>query len=143
MYDNTIVIQIIINNKLVHWSVHQFFIDYISCIIYNISSIICRRNYFMIRFTVKDIAIIASLSAIVVLSSAIYMVYFMLIVLALSLKRSHMYLIALISAILYWWLFFTADVLLINIVFWPLLVFVIHLSFRWIFVLEISIRQKC
>ncbi len=87
----------------------------------------------MSRFTVKDIALIASLSAIVILSGMIYMVYFMLIVLTLSVKKVHMHLIALISAILNWWIWSSADLLLINILFWPLLVLIIQLSSRYIF----------
>lgn len=87
----------------------------------------------MKRFTVRDLALIASMSAIVVLSSAVYLVYFMIIVLTISLKRMHIYPIVIISAILNWWLFFSSNELLINILFWPLLVFIIHLNLPVIF----------
>lgn len=87
----------------------------------------------MKHFTVRDLALIASMSAIVVLSSAIYLVYFMLIVLTLCLKKVHMYLVAIISAIINWWLFLSSNELLINIIFWPLLVLIIRLNFSIIF----------
>lgn len=78
--------------------------------------------------SIRDIALIAVISAILALTSYILIMPFVLIVMALALEKKHIYPISIITAVAVFMLWGFDLYYLVNLFFLPLIVLTIHLS---------------
>ncbi len=81
----------------------------------------------MLKTRLLEFVLIALLSAMVIASSTIYLIFFMLTILTISFKFRLVLPISLITAVLNWLIFMQSTALIVNIVAWPLFVSILKI----------------